>query len=123
FLALEVGLGNVFFADKLRVGGRDVHGDVVYQLFEIVGAGHEIALAIDFDQHADFASGMNVVRNRAFAGDAGSLLLGHGSAAFAENDDCLLQIAIRFGERFLAVHHGSAGLVAELLYLPSRNVG
>src|SRR5438876_3124879 len=63
FLAVEVCLGNVFFADKLRVGGRDVHGDVVYQLFEVIGPGDKIALAIDFDQHADFASGMNVLRN------------------------------------------------------------
>ena len=70
FFALEVSLGDVFFADELRIAGGDVHGDVVHQFLEVVGAGDEIALAVDFDQHADLASGVNVAGDGAFAGDA-----------------------------------------------------
>ena len=58
-LALEIGLGDIFLADKLRIAGRNVHGDIVNQFFEIVGAGHKIALAVHFDQHADLTAGVN----------------------------------------------------------------
>jgi hypothetical protein len=48
---------DVFLADEARIGGGDVHGDVVHQFLEIVGAGHEIGLAVDFHQHAELAAG------------------------------------------------------------------
>ncbi len=36
--------GDVFLADETRIGGRDVHRDVVNQFLEIVRAGDEIAI-------------------------------------------------------------------------------
>ena len=55
---------HIFLADEARIGGGDVHGDVVHQALEVVGAGHEIALAVDLHQHADLASGMDVAGHR-----------------------------------------------------------
>src|ERR1700733_5486395 len=54
-LALHVLGGDVLPADVARVGGGDVHRDVLEQLLEVLGAGNEIALAVELDQHADFA--------------------------------------------------------------------
>ena len=42
-LLLEHVRGDIFLADELRIGRRDVHRDVVHQFLEIVGARHEIA--------------------------------------------------------------------------------
>ena len=55
---------HIFFADILRIAGRDVHGDIVRQLLEVLGAGHEIALTVDLDKHADLAAGMDVAGHR-----------------------------------------------------------
>jgi hypothetical protein len=47
---------------------------------------------------------------------AGALACG-GEASFAQDAACLLEIAVGFDERALALHHARAGLVAELLDL------
>src|ERR1035438_2506263 len=65
-LALE-GFGrHIFLAHELRIAGRNVHGDVMDQLFEVFRSRHEVALAIDLDHHADLAASMNVAGNGAF---------------------------------------------------------
>src|SRR5271170_7255548 len=75
-LALEVGFGDVFAADKARVDGSDVHGDVAEELLEVVGAGYEVGLAVEFEENADLAAGVDVGSDCAFVGGAGSLLGG-----------------------------------------------
>ena len=121
-LLLECFGSDIFLADELGVAGGDVHGDVVHQFLEVVGAGDEVALAVDLDQHADLAAGVDVAGDRAFAGGAGGLLGGHGHAALAEHDDGLLHVALGLDQGVLAIHHGSAGLVAELADLGSGNI-
>src|SRR5215472_8947109 len=69
-LAREVRFRHVFFADIFRIAGCNMHRDVVQQFLEIVGARHEIALAVYFDKHTNLAAGMDVVRHRPFAGHA-----------------------------------------------------
>ncbi len=113
---------HIFLADELGIAGRDVHGNVVHQALEVVGAGHEIALAVHFHQHADFASGVDVAGHRAFAGNASGLLGGGGHALLAENDDGAFHVALGLGEGVLAVHHGSVGLLAKLFHLCGSNV-
>src|SRR6266498_287327 len=97
---------DIFLADKLRVAGRDVHGDVVHQFFEVLGASDEIALTVDLYQYADLSAGMDVLRDGAFAGHTCRLLLRGRRALLAENDN-----------RLLAVHHRGAGGVAEFFDL------
>ena len=69
-LALEVGFGDVFAADEARVDGGDVHGDVAEQLLEVVGAGDEVGLAVELEEHADLAAGVDVGSDGAFVGGA-----------------------------------------------------
>ena len=122
-LLAREGLGSdIFLADKLRIAGRDVHGDIVHQFLEVVGAGHEIALAVDLHQHADLAAGVDVACHRAFAGHARAFFGRDRDAALAQNDDGLLQVALGLGEGLLAIHHRRARLVAEFFYLRCRDI-
>src|SRR5215469_12376660 len=80
---------DVFAADVARVYGSDVHGDVVTELLEGFGAGHEIAFAIDLDDYADFSASMDVVADETLGGFARGLLGRRGLAFFAKNLDGL----------------------------------
>ena len=99
-----------------------MHGDVVHQFLEVIGAGHKVTLAIHFDEHADLASGVNVAGDGAFLGHAARLLAGHGDSLLAQQHDRLLQIALGFGEGLFAIHHRRSGLFPELFHLGSRNI-
>src|SRR5690349_14427220 len=94
----------------------------MHELFEVLGAGDEIALAIDLHNYADLASGVDVAGHGAFTGDARSLLGGDRNALLPQDDDRLLHVTFGFGEGLLAVHHGGAGLLAEFLDLGGRNI-
>ena len=100
-----------------------MHRDVVAEALEVIGAGNEIAFAIDFDEHADFTAGVNVVADHAFASGALGLLLRGGLALFAQNVDGLLDITLRFDQCFAAGGKAGAGALAELLYKCGRYVG
>ena len=67
FFLLKSFRRHIFLADKLRVRGGNVHRNVFDQVFEVVGAGHKIALAIHFHQHANLSACVNVAGNGAFA--------------------------------------------------------
>jgi hypothetical protein len=54
---VQRGGGDVFLADELRIGGGDLHGQVLHQFLEVVGARHEIGLAVHFHQHAQLRAG------------------------------------------------------------------
>ena len=108
---------HVFLTDEARIGSGDVHGDIVHQALEVVGAGDEIALTVHFHQDADLASSVNIAGHRAFAGGTRRLLGGGGNALLAKNDDGCFDVALGFGQGILAVHHGSVSLVAKLFYL------
>ena len=108
---------DVFLADVLRIAGRDVHRDVVHQFLEVVGARHEIALAVHLDEHTNLAAGVNVARHRSFAGHTRRLLGRHRNALLAQNHDRLLHVAFGFGQSLLAIHHRSPGLLPELFHL------
>src|ERR1700690_222864 len=75
---------DVFLAHEFRVAGGNVHSDVMHQFLEIVGAGDKVALAVNFDQNADLASGMDVARDCALLGHAAGLLAGHRTALLAQ---------------------------------------
>src|ERR1700674_2088782 len=65
---------DVFLPHILRVARGNMHSNVVDQLFEVLGARHKIAFAVDLDQYANLAASVNVVRPRAFTGHSGRLL-------------------------------------------------
>ena len=105
---------HVFLADELRIGGGDVHRDVAHQFLKIVGAGHEIGLAVDFHQHAQLRAGMDVGTDQALLRGARGLLAGGRDAALAQHDFRFGQVALGFGQSALALHHSGAGALAEL---------
>ena len=94
-----------------------MHGDVLEQLLKILRPGDKVALAVDFDQHADFAPGMNISADGAFGGVARRLLGGGRHALLAQNHNRLIQVALGFLKRVAAVHHRRASLLAKLLDL------
>jgi hypothetical protein len=55
----------------------------VHQFLEIVGASHEIALAIDFQHDAELAAVVNVGADETLFGGARSLLAGRRDATLA----------------------------------------
>src|SRR5689334_11368651 len=81
--ALHVLGGDILFADVAGIGRSDVHRDVLEQLLKILGAGDKVGFAIQFDEHADLAAGVNVGADRALIGRASSLLLRGGDAALS----------------------------------------
>ena len=109
--------GHIFLADELRIGRGDLHGQVVHQFLEIVGARHEIGLAVDFHQHAQLrrrgecscrSAPCLVVREAFLPAEAMPRLRSTTSAS--------RQIALGFDQSALALHHPRAGALAELLY-------
>ncbi len=71
--------------------------------------------AVELEQDADLAAGVDVGADRALVGGARGLLGGGGHATLAEDDEGLLHITLGLLEGLEAVAHGGAGLLAEFL--------
>ena len=95
--------------------GSDLHRHIAEQLLEHVATGHEVGFAVDFDQHTDAGSRVDVATNRTFSGSTARLLFGAGNAFLAQPFDCLVGITISGCKSFLAVHHSRASLVTQVL--------
>ena len=80
-----------------------------------VGAGHEIGLAVDLDQHADLAAAVDVRADGALGGHPAGLLGRRGETLLAQRVDRLLHVALALVEGVLAIHHSGAGALPELL--------
>jgi hypothetical protein len=94
-LLLERLGGHVLAAHPLRVGGGDVHRDLLDEVLEVVGARHEVRLAVDLDEHADAAAHVDVAADDALRRGASGALGGLGEAALAQQRHRLVQIARR----------------------------
>ena len=102
------GIDSLSIAD--RVGGGDVLGEVLAELLEVLGAGHEVRLAVQLDQHGDLAVVVDVVADDALLGLPPGTLLGLRRALGAQQLDGLVDVAVGLLERLLAIHHAGAGL-------------
>src|ERR1700730_5792283 len=117
-LAIDVALfrqhlrGDLFTAQVPRIDRRDVHGDVVTQLLERFGARHEVGLAIDFHDHADFSAGVNVMADEPLGRLTLRFLGGSGLAFFPQDIDGLFDVAGRFHQRRAAIAETRAGAFA-----------
>ena len=75
--------------------------------------GHEIGFAVDLHEHADFASGLQMLGDDALVGFAAGLLDRDVRVFLANDVHGGLKVAIGFGERLLAVHHAGVGHAAK----------
>ena len=110
------GGGHILAPHELRIGGGHLHGQVLHQFLKVLGARHEIGLAVDFDQHADLRAGVDVVADDALLGRARRLLRRRRDAGLAQHHFGLTQVALGFNQRLLALHHPRPGAFPELLY-------
>ena len=102
---------------RFHVGGiveHDLLGDVLAQLLELVGLGHEVGLAVDLHQGAGVALLAHVAGDQALGGNAALLLGGGGQALFAQVIDGLFDVAVHGGQGLFAIHHARAGAAAQL---------
>src|SRR5918998_1822147 len=106
-------LGHVLLGDVQRRCGGDVEGDLARELLEVLVAGHEVGLAVDLEQHADLAGGVDVALDDALRRGALAALGRVGLSAHAQELDRPVEVAARLLERALAVHHASARARAE----------
>ena len=71
---------------------------------------------------ADLAASVDVSAHRALVGGAGGLLLGAGHAALAQHYESAFHVSLGLLQGLQAIAHGSAGLLAEFLYLLGINL-
>src|SRR5439155_15159073 len=123
FLGLAELPGNVLTADVFDARrGSDLHGDLARERREVVVLGHEVRVAVDLDQHADLRSGVNVGLDRSLGGRALAEILDLLALPDAQDLDRLLDVALRLGERLLAIHHAGARAVAQRLDVLRRDL-
>src|SRR3954468_361121 len=116
-------LGDLVLGDPLRVGGGDVERDVAGEGREVVVARDEVGVAVDLDERADLAVGVDVGLHGALGGLAPGELGGAGDALLAQPRDRGVDVAAGLGQGLLAVHHPRAGQVAQGLDVLRRDVG
>ena len=109
----DVVLGDV----QRRRRGGDVQRDLAGEGLEVVVAGDEVGVAVDLDEHADLAVGVDVGRDGALGGLAAADLQRLVAEADAQQLDGGVDVAVGLGQRLLALHHARARTVAELLDL------
>src|SRR5262249_27611799 len=95
-------------ADRQRLGRNLAH-----EALELLVAGDEIGLGIDLDEGS--ARALDREPDQAFRGDATRLLGGSGKTLLAQPVEGALEVALRLGQRLLAIHHAGPGLLPKLL--------
>src|SRR5918997_2606546 len=108
-LGRDLLLGDV--ARRRRAG--DVHRDVPGERDELVVARDEVRVAVDLDEHADLAVGVDVGLHRALGRVAAGELADLVAELHAQQLDGGVDVAVGLLQRALAVHHACAGLVAQ----------
>src|SRR3954468_12237745 len=89
-------LGDVLLGHPARRrAGRDVQRDVTGERGEVVVLGDEVGVAVDLDQHADLAVGVDVGLHGALGGLAAAELGGAGDALLAQVRDGSVDVAAR----------------------------
>src|SRR5258706_4525938 len=103
-------LGHVVLGDPLRGRrGRDVQRDVLGEGDEVLVARDEVGVAVDLDEHADLAVGMDVGLDGPLAGLAARELAELVAHLDPEDLDGLVHVAAGLFQCPFAVHHARAG--------------
>jgi hypothetical protein len=94
---------------SLASGGHGV-GQVLGEVDEVVGLGHEVRLALELDQ--PHGAGVGRERDGALGVLAPGPIVHLGQAPLAQQLARGLHVAVRVRERSLGVHHACAGRLA-----------
>src|SRR5680860_758392 len=105
--------------DVLGRGGGDVQGDLVGENLEVLVAGDEVGLALDFDHRPDPVVGMDVGGDGALAGAATRALGGGGLTLHPKDLDRAVNIPLGLDQSGLAVHHRRPGPLPQRLDIGS----
>src|SRR5687768_1501000 len=116
-LSLDFVGGYLVLVHRNRSRRRNMLGDVLHQLLEVIGARDEVRLAVDLHHDADFAVVVDVAADDALAGLLAGALLRLGDSLGAEILDGLLHVPRVLLEGFLRFHHPGAGSLAQGLYI------
>ena len=117
-LGLDLGLRNLVGGHVANAGGAgDVDRHLAREGLEVLGAGDEVGLALNFDQDPDLASGVNVGGDDTLAGGPPLPLGRRGLPLDTQDLDRPLDIAVGLREGSLAVHDRRASAVSKRLDL------
>src|SRR3954451_11449107 len=116
--------GHVLGRDPLRLGrSRDVQRDVLGEGDELLVGGHEVGVAVDLDEHADLAVGVDVGLDGPLGCLSARQLLDLLPELDAQELDGLVDVAVGLLERGLAIHHPGARAFAQGLDVLGGNGG
>ncbi len=101
--------------DLGRLVERD-REDPAHEPLKVVVARDEIGLGIDLDDDPDLVLDRHA--DQTVGGDAPALFGRLGETLLAQPVDGGLDVAVRLGQRVLAIHHARAGLLAQFLDQP-----
>jgi len=107
--------------DIAGAGFKRDRGGVAHEALELVVLGDEVGFRVDLDGNA--LGALDEHADQTFGRGAARLLLGGGKALGAQRVNRGLDVAARFGQRLLGVHHASAGALAQLLHVGDGNIG
>ena len=100
----------------------DLDREVPDELLELLVAGDEVGLAVDLDEHADPAAGVDVAADRGPRGPRGRPSSRRPPGRAREQRDGRVDVAAGLLEGALAVHEPGAGQLAQLLDRLGRDV-
>ena len=104
---------------RIHIGGvllGDVLGHIVGEVQEVVSLGHEVGLAVDLNDHTHGCVLVGVLSYNALGRNTAGLLGGLAQTLLTQPFNSLVHIAVACDKRLLAIHHASAGALAQFLY-------
>src|SRR3954453_3420659 len=107
--------------DELRRGRSCVQGDLVGEDPELLVAGDEVGLALDFDHRPDLVVGVDVGGDDALVGAAAFALGGRGLPLPPQQLDRPLDVPVGLDQRRFRVHHRRPGPIPERLHVSSSD--
>ena len=75
---------------------------------------HEVSLAVNFQN--DAVGAIDFSDDHAVSGNVARFFRCFNSTGFTHVFDCQLDVAVRFSQRFFAIHHACASTLAQLFY-------
>src|SRR3990172_3375345 len=106
---------DIVFRDVEGAGAGDMEGDLLREALEVIGAGHEVGLAVQLNKRPQAPVVMHIDLDHAFGSRALGAFGCGGVALLLEDLDGFVKVAVCLVERLFAVEHAGAGEFAQSL--------